>query len=209
MIWIAHRCNDWDTIIHEVKNADVIEVDVVITKDNKLLLCHDLDHEGLIISQHASNVFKMIELPTLLRNIAKPIYIDVKWDPRVSPHHFAHHLYVQLLPFKHKWNKLYLFTFDVPLLECIRRKFGHHITIGWIIEDATLWNHSQDCDIVCADYKIAHQIMTRKPLFVFTVNHIQCLRHLRKVDGIVSDKVSFLKQQCTPPVRQSNTEFNI
>lgn len=196
MLWIAHRCNDWDTIKNEIENADVLEVDVVITKDNKFLLNHDLDHSNLVISQHHSQLFTFIELSALLRRIVKPIYLDLKWDPRVSPTHFARQLFKQLLPFKHRWHNLYIFTFDVPLLEKLCSNFRNHIKIGWIVEDATLWNPCQECDLVCADYQIAHQILTTKPLFVFTVNHLQCLRHLKRVDGIVSDKVEFLKRQC-------------
>jgi len=195
-MWIAHRCNDWETIHHEVHHADVIEVDIVITKDNKFLLNHDLDVNRLIVSQHNSGTFRnLIELTELLRKISKPIYIDIKWDPRVSPKHFAKKLYRTLFPFKHRWSSLYLFTFDLPLLEQIRNKFIANITIGWLIEDATLWDYSVDCDIVGVDYQIAHLVMTNKPIFVYTVNDFQSLRHLKRFDGIVSDKVEFLQKQ--------------
>ena len=198
MLWIAHRCNDWDTIHHEMRHAHMIEVDVVITKDNKFVLCHDLDYNKLIVSQHSSSSFpSLVTLTDLLKKVQKPIYIDIKWDPRVEPTHLVTQLYKTLKPFAYRWQQLLLFTFDVPLLRPLRNSFGHRLGIGWLVEDAASWDPYQDCDIVAVDYRIAHLILTIKPIFVFTVNNLTCLRHLRRIDGIVSDKVSFLKSQAS------------
>lgn len=196
MLWIAHRCNDWDTINHEIHHAHMLEVDIVITKNNNFVLCHDLDCNNLIVSQHSSSSFpSLITLPELLRKVHIPIYLDIKWDPRVDPIHTANQLYETLKPFKKRWNNFYLFTFDVQLLSPLRDVFGHAIHIGWLIEDVALWDPYQDCDIVSVDYEIAHLIFTHRPVFVFTVNDLSCLRHIERVDGIVSDKVCLLKAQ--------------
>ena len=192
MIWIAHRCNTWDAITN-TRNADMIEVNIAITKDNKFILHHELDQDGMIISQHPRSLFKGIELQSLLRRLVKPVCIHIKWDPRVSPNHVARQLYQTLSAFKRQWIKIYLFTFDIPLLACLRIKFEYHITIGWLIQDETLWDPHQDCDIVCADYRIAHIIATHKLLFIFTISDMNHIRHLQRIDGIISDTISTLK----------------
>ena len=191
---------------------DGVELDVRLTKDKKVVLCHNsffhpIDGNFMVIRNHTYKHLKkytigksfpthLVSLKKVLRCISssKKILIELKEEQK-DYKTLVHQVYKVIRKFPHL--NLYICSFRYDLLLYFREKYPHIHTgliIGYWMNTQRIYNHF-DCNLI--HYHLVHKINHSGHTIFWTVNSVNVLDNLKKKVSefsIITDRPSlFLK----------------
>lgn len=205
MYIISHRANDnhsfkENTIeaIKDVLNKDYIdgvEIDIRLTKDNKIVLYHSpiIYNLGLISNNNLKEIKKYAnELNNVLKKIKtnKLILIDIKCEI-CKEDIFIEKLYKIIK--KYKKLNIYLCSFNYKLVKKIKEKYKYKT--GLIISNMINKNKNiESFDFILINYRIYHKI--NKTLMLWTINKKEIIDKYKNEEiYIITDKPYLVQKE--------------
>ena len=192
---IAHRGNDGihkenslEALLNSLtnKNVDGIELDVRLTKDNKLIIHHDPFYNGYYINHTTSLKLQKLGLNTLdevLKNINsdKIIMIEVKTNEKDIKK-----ITKTLLNNLNKYHlNYYICSFNYKFLKYLKSKTT--IKLGLIVSLKINENYlNEKFDFISINY-LYNKKIKNKEIFKWTVNTKKELEKIKKTDNIITD----------------------
>lgn len=192
---IAHRGNDnihkensLEAILNSLNSnyTDGVEIDVRLTKDNKLILNHDPFYKGFYINHTNSLKLQKQGLNTLDEilkqiNCHKIIMIEVKTDNKQISK-----ITKVLLNTINKYRlNYYICSFNYNLLNYLKTKSNHKI--GLIASLKINTKHlNNNLDFNSINY-LYNKKIPNKETFKWTVNNKKELDKIHKADNIITD----------------------
>jgi glycerophosphoryl diester phosphodiesterase len=220
MYFIAHRGysdNFEDNSVQSINAAinhcfDMIEIDVQYTKDNILVLHHDVYcakvnkmvyemNEYEAVNNGILTLEQFFQLLTLRNAKCTQIYLDLKSTPKTA------NILVEFLKDKQEWyHRLYIGSFHIDMLHILKDADFPNLKLGlslsshipYITNNETIMN---TIDFVSFDWNIIDKTtitslkLKKKEVFLFTCHNICEYKHIlktveiRQIDGIFTNIV--------------------
>lgn len=185
MLFIAHRCNDnhsyKENSLEAIKYCleqnyiDGIEIDLSITKDNKLILYHDYFYKGKFIKNISFKAFKQVNTFSQIKKILpkdKLILIDIK------SFHNEEEIVKQIKKEIPNQNNIYLCSMNSKILNKLK-KYRRGLIVPFFNND--------NFDITLATY-YNYQKFPINNTFIWTINELEKLKKIKGNYNIISDK---------------------
>ena len=179
-----------------------IECDVRLTKDNQLVVCHDMsinrvsDGSGLVqnytlkelqrynfgTKQYPTRILTFLEFIRKLKT-TKLILIELKYEGT------DYQTYVNRVidVLKKKTLNYYLCSFNTDILHYLKKKFPKY-PIGIIVTRLINEHHQDDFDFISLNYHL-YPVKNKEVHFVWTVNQEKNIKEFQKKDiYVITDK---------------------
>ncbi|MBP3461305.1 MAG: glycerophosphodiester phosphodiesterase [Bacilli bacterium] len=205
MYIISHRANDnhsfKENTIEAIKGVlnkdyiDGVEIDIRLTKDNKIVLYHSpiIYNLGLISNNNLKEIKKYAnELNDVLKKIKtnKLILIDIKCEI-CKEDIFIEKLHKIIK--KYKKLNIYLCSFNYKLVKKIKEKYKYKT--GLIISNMINKNKNiESFDFILMNYRIYHKI--NKALMLWTINKKEIIDKYKNEEiYIITDKPYLVQKE--------------
>lgn len=194
---ISHRClNNHNYKENSIKGAldvlnkdyiDGIEVDIRITKDNKIIIYHNFLYKFKIVSKLNYNELEDVDLfENLVKSIntSKIILLDIKCEDNNYIN-----LINNLLAIINKYpNNYYLCSFNYDLINYLKDKTNYNIGI-FITDIINRYKSFEHLSFVAPNKNVYNYIKYNKK-FVWTINS---KKNINNYEYIITDKAYLLK----------------